>query len=226
MSAVFLLQSKFGMLCVPLPPPRPTPSSAFWLQPLVNVLWQVFLQVTALLSLCCKTSLKPWIREYSLCSVNIVVCMASAGSEATELSDTGEPYWSSLLWSLTCPQSRCGITFCVFRLTYWHRLPSWQPPSNKPWRLLLGSCDLDCSSWFLVSLFVLWPCRHSAVYLSVSQKHLFLWSLILVNIRELGNLDFPGALICFTLSRKKKKSNKQILVDKEMSVPLTELLTF
>lgn len=64
------------------------------------------------------------------------------------------------------------------------------------------------------------------MYLSVSQKHLCLWSLIFVHIRDLGNMGVPGALICLPFQGKKKKGNKQMLVDKEILVPLAESLTF
>lgn len=49
--------------------------------------------------------------------------------------------------------------------------------------------------------------------------------LILVNSRELGNMDFPGVLICFLFGGE-KKNTRPVLVDEEMLVPLAELLTF
>lgn len=49
--------------------------------------------------------------------------------------------------------------------------------------------------------------------------------LILVNSRELGNMDFPGVLICFLFGGG-KKNNRPVLIDEEMLVPFTELLTF
>lgn len=50
--------------------------------------------------------------------------------------------------------------------------------------------------------------------------------LILVNSRELGNMDFPGVLICFLFGGGKKKNNRPVLIDEEMLVPFAELLTF
>jgi hypothetical protein len=39
-------------------------------------------------------------------------------------------------------------------------------------------------------------------------------------------MGVPGALICLPFQGKKKKGNKQMLVDKEILVPLAESLTF
>lgn len=152
--------------------------------------------------------------------------MASAGSQATRLSDTGEPYGSSSLWGLTFPLSRRGIAFCVFMPAYWHRPHSWQPPSHKPWPLLLGFCALDCSSWFSSFPFWFMALRtQCCVFVCIPETFVFVVSDICAHQGpwEYGR---PWCFDLLTLSRKKKKGNKQMLVDKEILVPLAESLTF